>query len=371
MKFRNRLVAFVPIAALALAACSESTGPGSNAEPLDPVSANQQAQSITTSLEQNPALPSLEMLETTAPILGGSAAGQLFLSTAPFSPGANGEGLSERLQRFARTAQPYLSSAEPAVIIPADLLGKTLVYNPNTGEYEVDETLTDAPANGVRVMLYARDPVFERPIGDAVGYADFMDVSTPSADALQIIVVLYDVNGGSPVIDYTASASVEVLGGVTVVFRAVGSINDGLGRSLTFDLNQSISEEERIELDYDLTAEDNGVTIHFEAMAGPTLDGVTFSLSVSNGSEALVLSFTVNEAGINGLLDLPNTTNDISITVVGEEWVIEHTEGGEITEDEAQAIRQMFQLLERIEHVVRKLMRPAHRILNVPLFAID
>ncbi len=369
-KIQQRLRALVPMAALVLAACSDSIGP-EQVVPLDVVTANQQAQSMTQSLEANPGLPSLELLETTTPFLAGSSAGLLFSATAPFSPGADGQGLVERMQRMQAAAGPYLGSAEPAVILPADLLGVTMVYNPDTGEYE-PSSLEGAPENGVRFILYAIDPVFEQPlVNNEVGHADFIDESTPSEDALRILVVIVDIDPDNPVIDYRASASVEVLGGVTVVFGAAGYVNDG-SRRLDFDLTQRISEEERLELDYSLTAVDNGVTVEFTAMAGPDRVGVDFSLSVSNGEEALVLTLNVSEAGISGRLALPGETpSDIIIEANGEEWSVQHENPDEpITDQDEQAIRNMFQLLERIEHVVRKLMRPAHRILNVPVFAL-
>lgn len=374
---RKRLFALFPLATLALSACSDSIGPVGNVEPLDAVTANQEAQSVTQTLEQHPALPSLELLEVTAPIWGGSGAALLLQATSPFSPGADGQGLRLRMERMQAAAGPYLSSANPAVIIPADLLGKCLGYNPQTGEYEVVGCADNAPApaNGVRVYLYARDPVFERPTGDPVGHADFMDVSTPSEDALQIQVYLYSLDPTTPIIDYTASASVEVVGGVTVVFRAFGYIDDAQGgRRLDFDLEQRISEQE-LQLNYKLTANDNGVTIAFTAYAGPNrdIDGITFTLSVWRGEDPNTgpkLTLNVSEAGISGTLDLPGTENDITILVNGEEWVILHEDGTEITEDEAQAIRNMFRLLDRIEHVVHKLLRPAHRVLRVPVLLL-
>lgn len=375
MKQANtRWLTLAPIAALALAACAESTGPGQSVEPLDAVTANQQAQSMTASMEQNPGLPSLELLESTTPFLTGTAAGALLQAASPFSPGANGAGLRERLERVRAAAGPYLSSAEPAVILPADLLGKCLVYNPQTGQYEVDESCTGAPTNGVRFILYAKDPVFERPLVDnEVGYADFIDESTPAEDALHILVYITGIDANDPVIDYRASASVQVLGGVTVVFGAVGYVNDG-SRRLDFDLEQQLSEQERLQLDYRLTAQDNGITLEYTATAGG-LDqvGIDFTLTVSNGMESLVLTLNVSEAGISGVLDLPgDEPSDIIIEAHGEQWSIHHVDPEDpITDADEQAIRNMFGLLERIEHVVRKLLRPAHRILNVPIFAIN
>ncbi len=363
-------IAFVPVVALSLSACTDAIGPDA-LEPLDAVSANQQAQSVTQSLESNPALPSLEILETTTPFLAGTAAGVLLQSAAPFNPGANGEGLAARLERVRTAAAPYLSSAEPAVILPADLLGKTMVYNAATEQYEPeDPDRGGAPANGVRFILYALDPVFKRPIVEQeVGYADFMDESTPAEDAMRIVVVMNSAPD-SPVIDYRASASVEVLGGVTIVFRALGFVDDG-NRRLEFDLEQRISENERLELNYELESVDSGITITFTALAGPEVDGVQLMLSVKNEREEIKLTLTVTEAGITGQLVLPGSDNPINIQANRDEWSITHEDGSEVTEDEKQAIRNMFQLMERIEHVVRKLMRPAHRILGVPLFALD
>ncbi len=152
----------------------------------------------------------------------------------------------------------------------------------------------------------------------------------------------------------------------------MGFVHDG-SRTLDFDLEQRISQEERVELDYSLTARDNGITITFTAVApGAEGVGVDFALTVSNGSgEALALTLNVSEAGISGRLSLPGDASDIIITAHGEEWTIEHENPDEpITDREEQAIRNMFHLLERIEHVVHKLLRPAHRILNVPVFLL-
>jgi hypothetical protein len=354
---RRRLFALVPVAALALAACSDSIGPNGNVEPLDPVTANQQAQSITESLEGNPGLASLELLETTTPFLAGSGAEVLLQAASPFSPESDGQGLRFRMERLQAAAGPYLSSAEPAVILPADLVGKWMIIDPTTGEYVVDETRS-GPDNGVRFSLYAIDPVFENPILDQeIGTADFLDESSPTEDALRIVVLLFSVSDTDPVI---------------VVFRAVGFVHDG-SRTLDFDLEQRISQEERVELDYSLTARDNGITITFTAVApGAEGVGVDFALTVSNGSgEALALTLNVSEAGISGRLSLPGDASDIIITAHGEEWTIEHENPDEpITDREEQAIRNMFHLLERIEHVVHKLLRPAHRILNVPVFLL-
>lgn len=347
------------VATAALGACDNALGPV--VEQLDPVVASQRAEEIYTTMAGNPALASLAPLETASPF---PAATAMMMATLPFAPsGDTPEWFGTRVERLAAAA-PYFSPAEPAVIFPADLLGKTLCYNPTTGQYEVCGN--DGPPNGVRFILYAIDPVFKRPMVDnPVGEALFMDESTPSADALHIIVKL----GETPVIDYLATATVKAANGGTVVFGATGFIDDGSKR-LTFELHQEISELAGVSFNYYLAIEGTDASVELSARAQPG-QGVHIELTVREGRGSVQLVLDASETQLSGSVTLNGATEPaIVISGTPEEPVFTHPDGSPITEEEARALHQLFRLVDKLSEVVHALLRPAHRILNVPVFAI-
>ncbi len=346
------------LAALALAACTDGLGPIEN---LDPVTASQRAEEIYTTMSGNPALESMGILETASPFPAASA---MMAATTPFAPsGERGEWLGTRIQRLAAAA-PYVTSAEPAVIFPADLLGKVLIYNPATGKYEVAPNQSGAPPNGVRFILYAIDPVFKKPLTDTpVGYADFMDESTPAADALHIIVTIND----RVVIDYLATASVEAADGGTVVFGALGFVDNGTKR-LDFDLSQRISELAGVSFNYLLEATGEAASVRLTAEARPN-QPAHITLTVSRGASSVVLDVTAGEREIAGTVSV-NGTVVIEISGTHEAPVFQHPDGSPITEEDARALRDLFRMVDKMSGVVHALLRTAHRILKVPVFAI-
>jgi hypothetical protein len=288
----------------------------------------------------------------------------LLRSTLPFDPsGTEQPGLRQRMSRLA-VAAPSFAAAEPAVLIPADLLGKTLVWDPDANRYVVDESRTGAPATGFRIILYALDPLTHEPLVDLeLGYVDFIDESAPGVEALRIVVVL----NGEEVINYRASASVEVLN-PAVSFGAEGHITKD-GKSVEFDLSQKIYlEEERVEFTYDLTAIADGTTIEFDAVGSGR--SATVDLVVMDGVNTFTMHIEIGpDGGLTGSVDLPDPLVDITIGGTVEEPIFTPTvEGTEITEAEEEALHNLFSLVDRLERVVRKLLRPAHRLLNVPLY---
>lgn len=359
---RRARLAMALLAAIGLAGCGDALGPEGE---LDPVAASERADEIYATLAGHPALESMSALESWSPS-GAAPAVALMAATLPFAPtGSEQQWLGDRLAQLA-AAGPYVTSAEPAVMFPADLLGKTLVYNPETEKYEVDPSLTGAPANGIRFILYAIDPVFKRPLVDTpVGHADFTDRSTPTADVLGIEVVISD----RTVVDYEASAIVEVLSGKTLVFGAVGFVDDGR-RRLDFDLTQRLSEEHGVAFDYLLEVAGEDASVRLTAAAEPE-QPVSIELTVQDGRGKVVLSLTVNDAELSGSVTM-NDAAEPAVVISGtpEEPVFTHPDGTPLTEEETRAVRQLFRLVDKLTEVVRKLLRPAHRILNVPVFTI-
>src|SRR5207244_7209795 len=111
------------------------------------------------------------------------------------------------------TVFPYTTLFRSASGIPPTVLGKTFVWDVNTHQYVEDPNATPAaPANGVRIILYAIDPVTENVVEPpvATGYVDLIDLSSGNTNSLQVIV-----NGGTPASPGTTYANYTVTGTVT------------------------------------------------------------------------------------------------------------------------------------------------------------
>ena len=95
-----------------------------------------------------------------------------------------------------------VSLVQSNVTIPSDVLGKTFVYSATTGDWEIDESRTGAPANGVRVIWYPTDGV-GTPLPQAEnGYFDLTDEDGDGLSRLGVQIVSTS-NGDSTLADYT------------------------------------------------------------------------------------------------------------------------------------------------------------------------
>lgn len=275
-----------------LVACSDSTSP----QNFDPTTTQQKADAVLAALSGNPALRSLA-------VLGGKiqlSVAQPGLAVAPFDPTSSAT-VEARLQALA--AQPDFGATATLALFPADLLGRTLVYDSTAGSYEVDSTRTDAPGAGIRVALYAVDPVLNKlvyPLNE-IGYLDLTDVSTPSADAVQIVAVVNDVT----YLDYVASA---VRTTTSVGLNADGYISNGSDR-VDFNLTATIAANS-YQINYQLSSGDNVVGL--VAALGPTENDVTATLTIEGGGDIVVLQLTATSSTLSGQI----TYNDVEVVVV-------------------------------------------------------
>jgi hypothetical protein len=157
-----------------------------------------------------------------------------------------------------------------------DAAGQTFVYNTETESYEVDDTRTDAPPDGVRFALYAVSgtPQLIVPLQE-IGY---VDLSSPTDTTLAVLAVV----DGATVLSYSANGSVNIsprgilgyLGGL----HAAGSLVEA-SREVAFDLaeEQGINPAgiPRAVLDYDLTVPSvGGIQMGYEGW-GPYLGDQT------------------------------------------------------------------------------------------------
>jgi hypothetical protein len=342
------------LVAFALAGCSDN-GP----DPYDPDAASAAAQGVVDDIEGNPALLSLSIMGDALP----SFAATPLAATLPATPPAPGDAenwLAQRQQALTDW-MPY-EGERFEVVFPQDVLGKTFVYDSVTAMYVVDDTATGAPAAGIRVILYAVDPILEQIIFPLtpVGHLDLEDVSDASADALQITAVVQ----GTTVLDYLASAVVTT-GGVTL--SAVGELTDG-STVVTFNLSSSYSETTGFSLNWSITAPDGGVLL--VASADPAAETFELTMTLTHSGNSLVLDVTIDATGISG--EIRHNTELIALITQDLEGGIVFTDpaGNPIEGAELIALAVIFEAAGDVLDHFEDLLEPAFAILQIPVFAL-
>jgi predicted small lipoprotein YifL len=338
MVFR-RSAALVLIAVVA--ACGDSTGP----EDFSPADANTKAEAVLAAISGNTALASLAVL---APFMQFGAA-QAAVAVAPFDPsGPRHPAVADRLQAM-RTAGPSFGSSASLALFPANLLGKTLVFNTQTNAYEIDDARTGAPSAGVRLILYAVDPVLHQLLTplDEVGYLDLTDVSTVSSDALEIVAVIE----GETFLDYTASVTRTTS---SVTLGAEGFVSDGT-HQVDFDLSLAWTLGTS-SLDYLLST--GGTLLGLEATLTDGDDNIDATLTIQGGGDSVLLALTITPSTVSGEI---RYNGDVAVEISGtpESPVFARPDGTELTQQEINALRALGSLIEEIFDAFDNLLAPA------------
>jgi len=131
---------------------------------------------------------------------------------------------------FAGDLAALVARAEPGTaanpIISSFRRGKTFVYDAELGRYVMDPTREEAPANGVRFILY-EPGAGGRPNPEAeVGYADLIDEGDGSPE--EIALHLMVVEDGATVLDYRTTVDILANGGTVTVQGFVQGEHDRL-----------------------------------------------------------------------------------------------------------------------------------------------
>ena len=344
----------VCIVAGAISACSDSTGP----EHFDPVTTSNAATEVLAAFDNNPALQALDVLGGAFPILGGQVAPA---TSSPPLPGDRwpdeiGSGLL-LLDRIGS----FLNPASPAAIFPADFLGKTFVYNTETGKYEVAPDSVGAPENGIWLKLYAVDPVLHRPLTplDDIGYLELTDESTASADALGVLAVV----NGITYLDYVASA-VQETGSVT--FIADGVLSDGT-KEVQFTLSHEWSETTGITVDYEILVPTDDVLLDLYVNLDPQTETLTLALTVHDDGETVLLAATVTEATLDGAISYED---DVVVNISGtpQQPVFTDANEDELTNQELHALAALFGCIGLIFEGFDNLLIPAYLVFSISVF---
>jgi hypothetical protein len=269
-------------AALLAVGCSESTSPGTT----DPSAMATAVSSLNSSFSQNAVFQSLAALSGN--VVFGAA-------TARLAPGPLAASVAQRDLLLALTSR---SPTAMLLLFPVNIQGKTFQWDTASGgRYRIlDSTLTGAPGAGVRFILYAVDTATHRPRLPltTTGYVDLSDVSSPSANAVHIVVKV----GTQTASDYTI-ANVKTTS--TDTLRAAGYVVDVVsgGAQVTFNLAHALS-----------LADSSLVTNYLASSNGATVTMNT-SITGASGAQGLTLDWLLQK---NGSVELtgrmtPDTVN--------------------------------------------------------------
>lgn len=342
----RRVLATAALAALALGCSKDSNGPEDS--PFDPAGTSSDLTAVNASFD-SPALlafdaASNDISQTT----GGSAA--LALQARPTAALATGGKASAMryagalARSFARSPRPSLAVA--AAAISPDLLGTTFVYDVNLQHYAASD-ITGAPANGVRFLLYAVNPVTGVPTEPLteVGYVDVVTTETSSSVAVSIVVV----SGNKTYLDYSAKVTANSASSGTV--NVSGYVTNGHDR-VNFDLDNHISLGDStmdLTMDYVLTVPTRGgfrIDLEGSVTTSDVTNNTTITLDLTAQGQHGTVRITGSESNDTGTFQV-KVNGDLFATIdvtAGGEPVVTGKDGEALTADEQAALEDVFDL---------------------------
>ena len=279
---RLRLALAAGLLGLSTTACDDGTSPSADFEAGPMVDAMAEMVAVTDGLD--------DALHSVA------------IATAQF-------GLSADVEVDPYPSRPDLAAMEAsptpsASVLPLQHLGKTFVWDPAAGMY-VEATTSSAPADAIRVLYYAIDPVTEAPASplNPLGYVELRDLSTDASNRLNVEVV-YEPVGASPVVlaDYWVDVAFTLTqAGLTYNAASRGFFSNGTDQ-LNFQYAQALSMSETAmsltqSFDLDMEGTGNAVSLALSFNGDPATESGTLDMTagITNGAETMVFSLAVDE----------------------------------------------------------------------------
>ncbi len=270
MYLRPRVMAISLILSLGIAACGDGTGPTNALGSLDARAVASVADNLLAPLDE---------------------VGSPIYSLRDAFPTIVEQGLS------------YDGGVAPDLVIPTGLAGSTFVYDPQTLDWAVDTTRTDAPTDAVRVVWLLRDNA-----GNVItpaeegGYIDLTDEDTGGAlSALGIRIVATSVTGNVDLADLTESIVGDSLQG-TQTYHSSGFYG-GANRVVNFDVVSDVSGDT-------LTGHETSVAVSLSSEG----DSYAFSASVTEDSAGAASTWTYQ-----GSITTGGKTADLTLDLTSQD----------------------------------------------------
>lgn len=261
-------------------------------------------------------------------------------------------------------------------LLPETAWGKTYVWD--MGQQRYVEGAGDAPANGVRFVLYAVDPFTGKPASplNEVGYADLIDASTASAAGVRVLLV-GTTSGNVTYADYTITASGS---STSLSAQAAGYVTNGTHR-LDFT-NQIGASAGQISLDYQLTLDENAVAARVQAAltGGDPTSTLVSTVRVTRGSETVEMHGTVTvTAGSNSTsvaVSATVTVNGATFATITGSSSLGGTSsftytgpGRDLNQSELTAVQTLLDAPTAMSSLINQLFNPAAQLLGTEVSA--
>ncbi|MCC7002078.1 MAG: hypothetical protein IT357_07970 [Gemmatimonadaceae bacterium] len=255
-------------------------------------------------------------------------------------------------------------SGSTAAVIPAPLLGQTMEYSVAQGRYVIGER-AGAPANGVRFILYAVDPLTEdivTPLTET-GYVDLTRTVTNQV-ATARVEAYSNNNSLGKVLDYSVTLGGLLVGPTAIVTGFARNATD----SLTFSLTSAFSlQNASIDIDWRTALPSRGLTSRMEqTITGGEVGTIEIDgrLSSRNGSVGISGTLSMETGGTLTVTTNGNTFATITISPESEP-VILNAQGNPPTEAQLAMLRQILDWFEDAFDMYEDLLDPVETLLDI------
>jgi len=275
--------------AASLAACNDNLSP----DTVSPEQLGAKLQTLSSAFDNNAAFQSLKVLSTSFPqysvvaaLRAGSPQGVL--------PAEMARSVAVQ-QRAVRALAGMRAPTGTEALFPADVLGKTLVWSTDSSRYVVGQQ-AGAPANGVRILLYAVDPGTQEPVQplQELGHLDLTDESTVQANRLGVLLTL----GTSTIASYYIQTVVNTY---SVSLTSSGYLRSADGtQQVDFTISSEFNSQTGVgTFTYDLRGSD-GTVVHLVVSGSGNTGTILFR--VANGHNRIELAFDATGQTTTGIV---------------------------------------------------------------------
>lgn len=313
----------------------------------------------------SPAWQGLDALSAAhAPAPSAAAVRGLLESSASGAGSPQAVAVSRALVRDVVEDLASRANRPDAAIIPPDQRGTTWVFDASQQRYVADPARAGAPANGVRYILYAVNPLDHTLVPEVeIGYADLTDEgdATPDAASLRLRAVSNDV----VFVDY----QVGLMGASGAFALGVrGTFFDGV-RHLSFELqagSDRTPSRESQELHAHLAVPED----HFElnSTARATADLVHGSEHVEHTIDIGEHTFAIvgDHAGEVTLATVAvDGVSFARINVRGSVTVIVGADGRLLPTEQREALGYLFGMFDQVSAALTRLLEPVSVLLGL------
>ena len=342
--------ALVLAAGLAAGACGRDAN---KPEDVDPQVVSSGMSGLTSSFSSNLAFQSLRGLSGS---FGFGAVAAAVQATAPWVPGAARDFALTPAQRRALLQFSLHGPSGVQAIFPVNVLGKTLVWDTTLNKYVVNPTLTGAPSNGVRFVLYLMgDTLLGRPRIplQTVGSVDLTDQSTTLSNKLGVQVKYLS----QVIANYTIAGTLTT-GGLTL--RAQGYLTDTVTR-LDFDFSITVTAS-TLGVNYMLSGS-NGFGATLQVTLGLLTNAGTVLWQVTNAGNTVEVNLTGSGSTVTGQI-LFNGGVAATVTGNGDNPTITGSGGLALTAQDLLALQRIFKGFAELMDQIDGVFGPAHLVFN-------